>query len=97
MVVAILRAAKVASLDGAFQVMDYPVIQVVFELVPNNSEFLYVPESSSGGRIKNHRIQAECIMQAQSRVWKQQKQIFTYNDMQPIRKRMIPQVMMVVT
>jgi hypothetical protein len=37
MFVAIPRAAEVASLDGAFQVMDYPVIQLVFELVPNNT------------------------------------------------------------
>jgi hypothetical protein len=54
--------------------MDYPTIQLVFELVPNNIEFLSAPESSSqrikkSQRIKNHRIKAECILAAQTRVW----------------------------
>jgi hypothetical protein len=49
-------------LDGAFQVMDYPLIQLVFELVPNNIEFLSAPKSSSR-RIKYHRIKADHYIQ----------------------------------
>jgi hypothetical protein len=58
--------------DGAFQVSEYPVIQLVFELVPYNIEFLSTPESSSR-RIHNHRLQAECIRQARTRLWNQRK------------------------
>jgi hypothetical protein len=57
-------------LDVAFEVMDYPIIQLVFELVPNNSVFLASPESSSR-RIKTHRIRAECILEARKKVWNQ--------------------------
>jgi hypothetical protein len=60
------------TLDGAFQVNTYPVIQLFFELVPNNSEFLSLPESSSR-RIQNHRLQTECIQEARARVWNQHK------------------------
>ncbi len=60
------------TLDGAFQVNTYPVIQLFFELVPNNSEFLSLPESSSR-RIQNHQLQTECIQEARARVWNQHK------------------------
>jgi hypothetical protein len=40
----VLIHANNPALDVAFQVINYPVIQLVFELVPYNIQFLSVPE-----------------------------------------------------
>jgi hypothetical protein len=86
----LITHANDPSLDGAFQVRNYTVIQLLFELVPNSGEFLSVPESSSG-RIRNHWIQSECIYAGLSEGMEPMKRGYTYNVMQPIRKRTIPQ------